>query len=67
MSLSVFYLSDPLTEKQFSELRSEFYKCPKNRLAQNVCSRIDPFDAALSRERLESTQHVFTYKVWIIN
>lgn len=32
-------------------------------LAQNVCSRIDPFEAALSRKVLESTQHVYTYKI----
>lgn len=32
-------------------------------LAQNVCSRVDPFEVALSRRALENTQHVFTYKV----
>lgn len=32
-------------------------------LAQNVCTRIDPFEACMSRRTLENTQHVFTYKI----
>lgn len=53
----------PLTDDTFSKWRTDFYKCEKNVLAQNVCSRIDPFEAALSRKVLENTQHVFNYKV----
>lgn len=53
----------PLTEDTFSKWREDFYKCEKNVLAQNVCSRVDPFEAALSRKVLENTQHVFNYKV----
>ncbi|XP_031635773.1 bleomycin hydrolase isoform X2 [Contarinia nasturtii] len=53
----------PLTDEAFQQWRKDFYKCEKNVLAQNVCSRIDPFEAALSRKVLENTQHVFTYKV----
>ncbi|XP_053667880.1 bleomycin hydrolase [Anopheles marshallii] len=53
----------PLNEEFFQKCRTDFYDCPKNVLAQNVCTRIDPFDACLSRKSLENTQHVFTYKI----
>uniref|UniRef100_A0A182JF13 Bleomycin hydrolase n=1 Tax=Anopheles atroparvus TaxID=41427 RepID=A0A182JF13_ANOAO len=53
----------PLSEDFFQKCRTDFYDCPKNVLAQNVCTRIDPFDACLSRKSLENTQHVFTYKI----
>ncbi|XP_049537214.1 bleomycin hydrolase isoform X3 [Anopheles darlingi] len=56
-------MPSPLNEEFFQKCRSEFYDCPKNVLAQNVCTRIDPFDACLSRKTLENTQHVFTYKI----
>lgn len=45
--------------------RKKFYACPKNRLAQNVCSRVDPFEVCLSRQTIETTQHVFQHKVKI--
>lgn len=53
----------PLTDDNFKKWREDFFRCEKNVLAQNVCSRVDPFEAALSRKVLENTQHVFTYKV----
>lgn len=53
----------PLTDDTFKKWRDEFNKCEKNILAQNACSRFDPFEVALSRKVLENTQHVFTYKV----
>lgn len=53
----------PLGDETIKKWHEKFYACPKNRLAQNVCSRVDPFDVALSRKVLENTQHVFTYKV----
>lgn len=58
-----FLFTVPLTHDTFNKWRNDFYKCEKNVLAQNVCSRIDPFEAALSRKVLETTQHVYTYKV----
>lgn len=58
-----FSIAVPLTDDNFKKWRTDFFKCEKNLLAQNVCSRIDPFEAALSRKVLENTQHVFTYKV----
>lgn len=45
------------------EFRAKFYADQKNVFAQNVCSRIDPFDACLSRKHLEETQHVYEFKV----
>jgi len=46
------------------KLRSNFYNDQKNVLAQNVCTRIDPFDVCLSRKHIAETQHAFTHKVW---
>lgn len=61
--LIFFRITVPLTDDNFKKWRADFFKCEKNVLAQNVCSRVDPFEAALSRKVLENTQHVFTYKV----
>lgn len=52
-----------LTEEDFAQWKGNFHKDPKNILAQNVCSRIDPFDACISRKTFENTQHVFAHKV----
>lgn len=53
----------PLSENTIKKWRDEFFKCEKNILAQNVCTRWDPFEVCLSRKSIENTQHVFTYKV----
>lgn len=55
--------SIPITQEQLKKWRDNFYSEPKNLLAQNVCSRVDPFDVCLSRKALETTNHVFNYKV----
>lgn len=52
-----------ITPQKLDKWRKDFYSEPKNILAQNVCSRVDPFDVCLSRKSLENTNHVFTYKV----
>ncbi|KRF94065.1 bleomycin hydrolase isoform X1 [Drosophila mojavensis] len=52
-----------ITPDLLSKWRENFYSEPKNLLAQNVCSRVDPFDVCLSRKTLETTNHVFNYKV----
>lgn len=44
-------------------MRNEFYKCPKNRLAQNVCTQKDPLEVAVSRPRYEKNNHVYQYRV----
>ncbi|KAI8127898.1 Bleomycin hydrolase [Lucilia cuprina] len=51
-----------ITQDKLDKWRKEFYSEPKNILAQNVCSRFDPWDVCLSRQQLETTNHVFTYK-----
>lgn len=56
-----------LSKDLIQKLRSNFFEDKKNVLAQNVCSRSDPFDVCLSRKQLEETQHVFNHKVFIIN
>lgn len=52
-----------ITPQKLDKWRKDFYSEPKNILAQNVCSRVDPFDVCLSRKSLENTNHIFTYKV----
>lgn len=56
-----------ITQEKLDKWRKEFYSEPKNVLAQNVCSRFDPLDVCLSRQQLENTNHVFTYKVKIMH
>lgn len=62
---SNFFLASTsaITQDKLDKWRKEFYSEPKNILAQNVCSRFDPLDVCLSRKQLETTNHIFTYKV----
>ncbi|CAK1541795.1 unnamed protein product [Leptosia nina] len=55
--------SKPLTLENISKLREDFYKCPKNELAQNVCTRFDPFEVAISRKKTDTSLHVYNIKV----
>lgn len=55
--------SAAITTDKLAKWSKDFYSHPKNVLAQNVCSRVDPFDVCLSRKSLENTNHVFQYKV----
>lgn len=55
--------SFPITNDKLNKWRKDFYSEPKNILAQNVCSRVDPFEVCLSRKSLEQTNHVFNHKV----
>ena len=52
-----------LTSEVISQLRSKFYEDSRNTLAQNVCTRINPLEACISRKVLEKSQHVFTHKI----
>lgn len=45
------------------ELRKKFYDDNRNVLAQNVCTKTNPFEACSSRKIMEVTQHVFTHKI----
>jgi len=44
-------------------LRAEFVADPKNVLAQNICTKYDPNEAAIGRRALEEINHVIQYKV----
>lgn len=55
-----------LSKETLQKFRNAFYADKKNIFAQNVCSKIDPFEASLSRKVLENTQHVYTHKVYIL-
>lgn len=52
-----------LAKETLEKFREAFYVNEKNILAQNVCSRVDPFEVSLSRKVLENTQHVFNHKI----
>ncbi|CAG4932099.1 unnamed protein product [Colias eurytheme] len=55
--------SQPLTLDTLNKLRDDFYKCPKNELAQNVCTRFDPFEVAISKRKTDAALHVYNIKV----
>lgn len=59
----LFLFLVPLNEGNFTEWKQKFYAEPKNVLAQNICSRNDPFEACISKKVIENTQHVFSHKV----
>ncbi|XP_037072739.1 bleomycin hydrolase-like [Pollicipes pollicipes] len=52
-----------LSAEVMERLQDEFTADPKNLLAQNVCTRADPLEAALSRRALERINHVFQHRV----
>ena len=52
-----------LTKDILSQIRSKFYADPRNLQAQNVCARVDPLDACISRRTVETTNHVFQHKI----
>ncbi|KAF5301049.1 hypothetical protein FQA39_LY10868 [Lamprigera yunnana] len=52
-----------ITKSRISKYNSIFEADDKNKLAQNACSRFDPFDVSLSRRRLQITHHVFKHKI----
>ncbi|XP_026475135.1 bleomycin hydrolase [Ctenocephalides felis] len=45
------------------KLRKIFNSDLKNILAQNACSRFDPFEICMKRSSLQNVQHVYKYKV----
>ncbi|XP_037092094.1 bleomycin hydrolase-like [Pollicipes pollicipes] len=52
-----------LSEEFMDRLRAEFVAEPRNLLAQNVCTKYDPNEAAIGRRALEEINHVFQHKV----
>lgn len=52
-----------LTKEILSQLRTKFYSEPRNLQAQNVCSRVDPLEACISRKCIETTNHIFKHKI----
>ncbi|UYV65546.1 BLMH [Cordylochernes scorpioides] len=53
----------PLTPQILQKYRDNFESQPKNILAQNVCTKLDPYEAALKRRVLEQVNHVFSNKI----
>lgn len=58
--------ADVLTKEIIEKYRNSFYQEEKNVLAQNVCSRVDPFDVCLVRKHAEKPIHVFQHKVCLL-
>ncbi|XP_037974586.2 bleomycin hydrolase isoform X2 [Plutella xylostella] len=63
ISRATMSTEQPLTLEALNKLRSDFYADPKNELAQNVCTRFDPFEVAISRKKADSTLHVYNIKI----
>lgn len=42
-----------MTQNLLAKLEQMFYSNPSNVLAQNICTQYDPFQIALSRQRLQ--------------
>lgn len=53
----------PLSEETIEKLKATFYDDPKNVLAQNACTRVEPYEICTSRCRVQETQHVFSHKI----
>lgn len=70
MKLLIFLFNDSmasdcaaLTRETLESFKKSFLSEEKNLLAQNVCSKVDPFEVALSRKRIEDTQHIYNSKI----
>ncbi|CAH2052495.1 unnamed protein product, partial [Iphiclides podalirius] len=55
--------AEPLSLETLTKLVEKFYSEPKNELAQNACTRFDPFEVAIRRRKAEGVLHVFNIKV----
>ncbi|GBP83073.1 Bleomycin hydrolase [Eumeta japonica] len=53
----------PLSFKLLNKFHNDYYADPKNELAQNVCTRFDPYEVCISKKRVDSTAHVYNIKV----
>ncbi|GLH10551.1 Bleomycin hydrolase [Gryllus bimaculatus] len=51
-------VASALSPETLQKFRNNFYADPKNILAQNVCTRVDPLEVCLNRKQLEETQHI---------
>ncbi|KPI98983.1 Bleomycin hydrolase [Papilio xuthus] len=55
--------TEPLSLVTLSKLKEKYYADPKNELAQNACTRFDPFEVAIRRRQADSTLHVYNIKL----
>ncbi|XP_043461903.1 bleomycin hydrolase [Leptopilina heterotoma] len=55
--------SGALSEDYLQKLYKEFYNDPRNIAAQNVCTKVNPSEACISRQVVQNSNHVFTYKI----
>ncbi|KAL1502793.1 hypothetical protein ABEB36_007888 [Hypothenemus hampei] len=52
-----------LSKEVLEKFKKSFFDDEKNLLAQNVCTKQDPFESAQSRKIVENTLHVFNTKI----
>ncbi|XP_052738811.1 bleomycin hydrolase [Bicyclus anynana] len=55
--------SKPLQLDRLNKLKEEYYSDTKNELAQNACTRFDPFEVAISKKRTDTCLHVYNIKI----
>ncbi|KAJ6634862.1 Bleomycin hydrolase [Pseudolycoriella hygida] len=53
----------PIQNDVIEQWKRNFYKDPKNLLAQNVCVKNDPFELSISKAYSHKVHHVFTHKI----
>lgn len=64
MNLNLFlFLGGALSEDYLKKLYKDFYNDPRNIAAQNVCTKVNPSEACISRQVVQNSNHVFTYKI----
>ncbi|KAL4713633.1 hypothetical protein ACJJTC_002980 [Scirpophaga incertulas] len=63
VSTAATMTTKPISPETIQKLKIDYYSDPKNLLAQNVCTRIDPFEVVISRTRTDSVHHVFNIKL----
>lgn len=53
----------PLTLEILDKFNKDFYSEPKNILAQNVCTRFDPYEVCINRRTADISLHVYNIKI----
>lgn len=56
---------EPLSLETLAKFQKDFYSDAKNVLAQNVCTRFDPFEVCINKKQTESSLHVYNIKVFL--
>lgn len=52
-----------MTVEAIAQMREKFYADERNIQAQNVVTKTDPFEACISRRKMQETHYVFSNKI----